>query len=207
MIEKIVLQHLYEKKKCSMKEISLSLQCSVHTVEYWLKKYKIPRRSISEAMYRKHNPKGDPFAFSPPKTTKDYILFGIGIGLYWGEGTKADKYAIRLGNTDPALLAVFLQFLSRFFSIRVSDCRFGIQIFSDTNPKEVLDFWLKELKIHKRQFYKVTVTRSGSIGTYRHKNTRGVVTVYYHNRKLRDALVHLLHHRSMRSIQRELRST
>ncbi len=32
-------------------------------------------------------------------------------------------------------------------------------------------------------------TRSGKIGTYRQKSAHGVVTVYFHNKKLRDILL------------------
>lgn len=132
------------------------------------------------------------------------MLFGIGIGLYWGEGTKANKYSIRLGNTDPELHKIFLKFLVRFFRIRISDFRFGLQLFTDIEPKKALDFWRKELNIHPRQFYKITVTPSGAIGTYRQKSKFGVLTIYYHNRKLRDALVHLLSHRNPAVIRKEL---
>ncbi len=207
MIAKNVLEKLYVRKKHSMKEISIMLNCSVHAVEYWLKKYSMPRRSISEAIYRMHHPKGDPFTLRPPKTKEDYILFGTGIGLYWGEGTKANLSAIRLGNTDPELLKIFLKFLVRFFNIRLSDCRFGLQIFTDINTAEALDFWSKKLRIHKRQFYKVTVTRSGSLGTYRRKSQYGVVTIYYQNKKLRDILVHLVQHRSLSDVQKEFLKT
>lgn len=187
-----------------MKTVSAMLNCSVHKIEYWLKKYDLPRRSISEAIYLKHNPAGDPFSFQPPKTGEDHILFGIGIGLYWGEGTKANKHSVRLGNTDPELLKIFLKFLMRFFKVQRKDFHFGLQLFSDIDPKEALDFWLKELKIDSRQFYKITTTKSGSIGTYRTKSQYGVLTIYYHNRKLRDILVHLLHHQSSDGIRKEL---
>ncbi len=166
--------------------------CSVNKVQYWLTKYAIPRRSIGDAIYQWHNPDGDPFLYDPPRTAADHALFGMGIGLYWGEGTKANLGAVRLGNTDPALLATFLAFLIRFFRIRKEDCRFGLQIFTDIDPDEALDFWIKRLKIHRRQFYKVTITLSGSIGTYRRKSRYGVLTIYYSNKKLRDALVALL---------------
>ncbi len=205
MIKKNLLERLYVKKKLSMKEISEHIGCSVHRVENWLKKYSIARRSISEAAYIKHHPKGDPFRFDPPKTSKDFLLFGIGIGLYWGEGTKANKHSIRLGNTDPELLKVFMKFLARFFSIRSKDFRFCLQLFTDINPADALDFWRKKLRIDRRQFYKITVTPSGSIGTYRKKSQYGVVTIYYHNRKLRDGLVHLLRHQSSRVIGKELK--
>lgn len=191
-LQKADLERLYMKEKKSMKEIAIIMHCSTNKIQYWLNKHQIPRRSISDAIYHWHNPKGDPFIFDPPKSVKDWKLFGIGIGLYWGEGTKADRVTVRLGNTDPALLDVFLRFLIRFFNIKKEDCRFGLQIFTDVDPHNALDFWTKRLKIRKRQFFKVTITPSGSIGTYRKKSQYGVLTIYYNNKKLRDLLIDLL---------------
>ncbi|MSR67202.1 hypothetical protein EXS65_00010 [Candidatus Peribacteria bacterium] len=195
-IDEQLLRRLYIEKEQSMKQIADRCHCSLHKVEYWMNNYGIPRRSISDGVYRRYHPNGDPFVFDPPRTFADWKLFGMGIGLYWGEGTKANKYSVRLGNTDPELLRTFLEFLVRFFRIKKVDCRFGLQVFTDMEPTKVLDFWSKKLKIPKRQFYKLTVTRSGSLGTYRKKSQYGVVTIYYHNRKLRDLLVSFLHHRS-----------
>ena len=58
--------------------------------------------------------------------------------------------------------------------------------------KETLDFWTKTLTIEKSQFYKTVITPYRSLGTYRKKTKYGVLTVYFHNRKLRDVLVGLL---------------
>lgn len=113
----------------------------------------------------------------------------MGLGLYWGEGTKAAKNSIRLGNTDPRLIFRFIEFLVSFFAISKTDLRFGLQIFTDINPRTALDFWVKELKINRKQFYKITVTKSRSLGTYRQKSQFGVLTVYYLNKKARDILV------------------
>ncbi|MFH1162299.1 MAG: hypothetical protein V1696_03440 [Candidatus Jorgensenbacteria bacterium] len=176
----------------SMQEIASALKCSLHKVMYWMEKYKIPRRRLSEAMYVKRNPGGDPFRFMPPRTMEEAKLFGLGLGLYWGEGTKSSLDSIRLGNTNPKLIGKFILFLERFFGIKKNDLRFGLQIFSDTAPKLAMDFWVENLKINQEQFYKVVVTRSGSIGTYRHKNQYGVMTVHYHNKKARALLGSLL---------------
>ncbi len=187
------LQNWYVKNKMSMMDIAILCKCSVHKVQYWMKKYEIPTRSISDAAYTKHNPDGDPFSWTPPKNPDDHILYGLGMGLYWGEGTKSCTSGVRLGNTDPKLLLSFMRFLIRFFRIRREDFRFGLQVFSDINPEDALDYWTKTLKVPKSQFHKkVIVTRSGSLGTYRKKSVYGVVTVLYHNKKLRDALCHRL---------------
>lgn len=192
MISARDLRRMYVREKKSMHAIATQLNCSIHRVQYWLAKHAIPRRTASEAMYRWHNPDGDPFRFKKPRTPRDYILFGIGVGLYWGEGTKANRHAVRLGNSDPYLLSTFLDFLSRFFGIQRTDCRFGLQLFTDCPEEQALDFWTRKLKIRKHQFYKITRTRSGSIGTYRRKNLHGVVTIYYHNHKVRNLLVDFL---------------
>ncbi len=189
MFSKKKLESLYLQKKYSMQHIARLHRCSLRQVQYWMEKHEIPRRSISEGVYLTHNPKGDPFKFQPPVTAADYELFGVGLGLYWGEGTKSSLVGVRLGNSDPSLLRKFVDFLVRFYGIKKTDCRFGLQIFSDIEPKKALDFWTKSLKVRKQQFYPtIVVTRSGSLGTYRKKSVYGVVTVHYYNTKLRELL-------------------
>ena len=192
MIEKEVLEKLYFKDGKSMKDIAKQLGCSQHKVEYWMQKHVLKIRTISDAVYLKNNPNGDPFKFVPPKNAKETELFGLGLGLYWGEGTKADKGAVRLGNSDFMLIEKFIEFLVEIFSIRHSDLKFGLQLFNDVSTVEALDFWRKKLKIDKSQFYKTVITKSRAKGTYRKKSKYGVLTVYYHNRKLRDLLVGML---------------
>lgn len=192
MIQKQVLINLYVDKGKSMQEIADILKCSLHKVAYWKEKHKIPSRSRSDAMYIKHNLDGDPFEFQPPKTLKEAGLFGMGLGLYWGEGTKANLQAVRLGNTDPKLIKVFIDFLEKFFNIRKKDLKFNLQIFTDIHPEEALDFWVKYLRIGRAQVYKPIVTRSGSIGTYKKKSQYGVLTVVYQNVRLRALLGSML---------------
>lgn len=191
-IPREVLAEWYHAKHKSMPEVASVFGCSIHKVAYWMEKYKIPRRKLNDAMYAKHNPGGDPFKFVPPRTAKEAQLFGLGLGLYWGQGTRANLDSIRLGSMNPKLIAAFVLFLQKFFTVDVDDLRFGLQVFSDVSPVRAMDFWIENLKIKRGQFYKVTVTRSGSIGTYRHKNQYGVMTVYYHNKKARALLGSLL---------------
>ena len=175
-----------------MQEIATILKCSLHKVAYWMEKHALKTRSRSDATYLKRNPDGDPFSFRLPRNFEEAKLFGLGIGLYWGEGTKADRNSVRLGNTDQQLIKKFIQFLVTFFSIEKSDMRFYLQIFSDISPGVAMDFWIKKLTIQRSQFSKPVVTKSGSIGTYRKKSEYGVLTVMYHNKKLRDLLVGLV---------------
>jgi hypothetical protein len=157
-----------------------------------MNKYDMKRRSWSEATYVKRNPHGDPFLFRRPRTVEEHKLLSLGLGLYWGEGTKASPSTIRLGNSDPRLVQVFMKFLIKIFGVKRGDLHFGLQIFTDIDPQEALDFWVKMLKVNKAQFQKPVVTISGSIGTYRKKSQYGVVTLHYNNKKARDLLMGML---------------
>lgn len=192
MIEKRELEKLYLEDKTSMMDIAIKLGCSMHKVTYWMDKHGIKRRTISDAIYQKSNPNGDPFSIKPIKTKADAELLGTGLGLYWGEGTKANKYEVRLGNTDPELIKVFIKFLVKLFDVKEDRLRFGLQIFTDINPESALEYWCNQLNVKPSQFYKVHITLSGSIGTYRKKSQFGVLTVHFHNKKLRDIIVGML---------------
>jgi len=180
-----ILINLYVNKKLSCAEIAKSHNCSPQKVDYWLKKFHIPKRSISEAIYARHNPKGDPFSIRYPQTITEGILYGMGFGLYWGEGNKKDKASIRLGNTDPNLVKKFIEFLEKFFLINKKKLKFGLQIFNDMKKKDSLLFWRKKLQVGPEQFQKVIITPSRGEGTYREKSKYGVLTVYFNNKKLK----------------------
>ena len=189
MITKELLEDLYAVQKLSMFEISKKLHCSSNKISYWMKYHKIQRRSISEGVYIKNNPNGDPFVFTLPTTNEEYYLYGLGLGLYWGEGTKANKHSVRLGNTDPDMIIMFISFLEKFFRIRKQDIRFGVQVFSTMDADEVLQFWMSKLKVSKKQFMKVIITPKRGVGSYGRKIEHGVLTVYYKNKKMRDIIV------------------
>jgi hypothetical protein len=144
MISRKALEDLYTIRGDSSFEVAKKLKCSTSQVNYWLKKYKIKKRNISEAIYLLNNPDGDPFVFKKPEKVGQAILFGLGVGLYWGEGTKADKSSLRLGNTDPQLILSFVEFMESAFSVSRKNMRFSLQIFSDMPEKEALDFWIKK---------------------------------------------------------------
>jgi len=188
MLSQQQLNELYVEKKLSMHQIAAKLHCSVNQVAYWMNRYQFKRRTVAEGVYVKWNPGGDPFRISQPRNIKDAFLFGLGVGLYWGEGTKANKHSIRLGNTDPDLIRQFIKFLREIYGIEDKKLRFGLQLFSDMSPEKALRFWCRSLDISRKQFSKVVVTPSRGAGTYVKKIKHGVLTVYYHNRKLRDIL-------------------
>jgi hypothetical protein len=189
---KDILVNLYLRQGKSAQDIADIFKCSLNKIRYWMEKYEIKTRTISEAVYIQKNPNGDPFKLNYPKNLNEGKLFGFGLGLYWGEGTKANKYAVRLGNSDYRLIKKFIEFLEKIFSVKKQDLRFSLQLFNDIDPVEALKFWQKSLGVKINQFYKSTISKSVRKGTYGKKSQFGVLTLYYHNKKLRDLLVNLL---------------
>lgn len=189
MIAENTLKTLYVDKKKSVSQIASLIGCSQNKITYWLQKYNIRRRSISDAVYIRNNPNGDPFSFKKPNTHKEWFLYGLGLGLFWGEGNKVNKNSVRLGNTDVELIRNFLLFLDIIYRIEKKKLRFGLQLFNDIPKEKALLYWTSKLKISRTQFQKIVVTKSVQKGTYGKKNEYGVLTVYFSNTKLRDIIV------------------
>ena len=196
-----ILERFYLSRKKSVPEIANLLNCSEHKVNYWLRKYAIPKRSISEAIYIKNHPHGDPFKVKEPLTNEEFRLYGLGVGLYWGEGHRKSKTSIRLGNTDPKLIRKFMDFLVRICGVKRRDIAFSLLIFSDIEPTLAKNFWIKALRIKPAQIRgKITVIKSGSIGNYRQKSKYGVLILQYHNRKLRDIVMNMIERCAIREL-------
>lgn len=180
------LSLFYEKRKLSVSAIAKHLGCSEHKINYWLAKHNIKKRSISDAIYQFHNPDGDPFMLTLPTNTQEGILYGLGLGLYWGEGSKRGNGGVKLGNTDARLIKKFIEFLEKVFCLRKRDLKFGLQIFYDINPEEAKNYWMRQLKANEDQFYKVIVSKVRGEATYKYKSRYGVLTVYFNNTRLKE---------------------
>lgn len=185
-MNKDVLANLYFEKKLSMTEIAKKLGISAHKVVYWMDKYQLKRRSWSEATYVKYNPYGDPFSLEKNPGVEKQFLKGLGLGQYWGEGTKADKFSVRISNSDPYFIKTFINFLKEIYKIDNSKLKFAIHIFSDIDPKEALKYWSKQLNVSQNKFHKTQVIKLNRKGTYKKRSKYGVLTLIFQNKKLRD---------------------
>ena len=187
-MNKDILEKLYTKDKLSVTEIANKLNCSSNRINYWLFKHGIQKRTISEAIYQKNNPTGDPFEFNMPKSIKQMFLYGLGLGLYWGEGTKRNKHSIRLGNTDPDLIKSFINFLVSIYNIDRNKLKFQLLIYDDLDSNKLIYFWAKYLSIKRNQFSKTTILKRRGEGTYNQKMKYGLLLIIFNNIKLRDLI-------------------
>lgn len=193
MITKSTLQHLYSAKQMSMNEISHFLNCSIHTVVYWMKFYNISRRSRSDAAYIKANPNGNPFMIKKNLTQTEIFLFGLGIGIYWGEGTKVAPHSVRVANSDPAILRTFIRFLKIICQIKPDRLHFSIVAFQNSDISIVKDYWSKQLEIPDTSFGTIVRIPPQGRGTYKKKSVHGVCTVTFSNIKLKKWVMDQIH--------------
>lgn len=181
----------YEAGK-SMWEISQELHCSVHKIAYWMNKHKIIRRSQSDATYVKRNPLGNPFLVKNNLSPEEKFLFGLGLGIYWGEGEKVSRSAIRVANTNPTLLRTFILFLQVICQIQIQKLSYSIVCFNDSNPTTAKNYWAKELGILPDKFGKIVQIAPQGKGSYKRKSLYGVCTVTFSNIKLKEWLLNEL---------------
>lgn len=178
------LIQLYNSGK-SMKEMADILGCSVHKISYWMSKHGHNRRTRSEATYIKLNPTGDPFKIKLDLSMDEAILYGVGIGIYWGEGDKNSPTAVRVTNTDPYLLRTFIQFLLVVCQLERRKLLYSIVCFNDSNVEEVRRYWQQELEIIPDKFGKIVQIPQQGKGTYKRKSKFGVCSVTVSNPKLK----------------------
>lgn len=187
-IEEEKLRELYQDG-LSMQKISEKLNCSLHKVAYWMSKYGLSRRTRSEATYLSFNPNGDPFSIREIKTIDDALLMGLGLGIYFGEGTKVAPHQVRVANTDPVILTLFIKFLIDICGLRKDKISYSIVCFNDSNVEDVVNYWSSIFSIPKEKFGKIVQIPPQGKGTYKRKSQYGVCTVNVNNVKLKQWLL------------------
>jgi hypothetical protein len=87
----------------------------------------------------------------------DYIG---GCMLFWAEGDKARNH-VGMANSDPELLACFVQFLRRHFAVENDKMRIACNLFADHAERIVAieDFWLQTLDLTRANLRKSMVNK------------------------------------------------
>jgi hypothetical protein len=99
--------------------------------------------------------------------------------LYLGEGGKSGRSSLMLGNSDPAIIRLFLALLRQNYSIDEGKFRCTVQCRADQDIPELEKFWSKITDIPPRNFYKARVD-SRTIGKKSKKPSyKGVCRIDY----------------------------
>jgi len=184
------LRDLYLIDKKSVADIAKIFKCSERGINYWFQKYNIPKRTISEAVYIKCNPDGDPFHLKSELSGEEKELKSLGLGLYWGEGDKSpNNTSVRLSNTDLFLLKKFREFLRKIYNVKEEKIKYGLILFNDVRENIAVNYWKKHLGIKRKQLGKVTIVPPQGKGTYKRKSKYGVLIIIFSNKKLKEQIL------------------
>ena len=77
--------------------------------------------------------------------------------LYLGEGSKTQRGALMFGNSDPAIIALFVKLLRRCYDVDEKKFRCTLQCRADQDIIGLQEFWSKVTKIPQQQFYKAQI--------------------------------------------------
>lgn len=97
---------------------------------------------------------------------KYHPLFIAGVMAYWGEGDKVSRFGVRIANTDPAMIRLFVTFLRDVCQIKADKIYAGILVYPDLDEKLCRKFWIEKTGLRESNFIKSTVIQG------RHKTRR-----------------------------------
>ncbi len=99
------------------------------------------------------------FACSLPHFSKN-SLFWLGLGLYWAEGAKTERWRAVFYNSDPSINQAMMRFFREICCI--SDDEISIQLLLHTNieEKEARLYWSNILDMPITSFYKASYVTS-----------------------------------------------
>lgn len=116
-------------------------------------------------------------------------LFLAGLFLYWGEGSKTERYTTAMSNTDPDILKYFLLWLE-LMKIPKNKISIDLQIYADMNKNTEINFWSNTLCLPKTAIRSVRVKKSNLSGlTYKKGFNHGTCHVKVYNRDLKDYIL------------------
>ena len=93
-------------------------------------------------------------------------LFIAGVMIYWGEGDRNLKTPVRVSNTDPEMLRIFVKFLRQICNIPVGKIKGYIVIYPDLDETTCKKYWSAKIGIEPHLFFKTQVIQG------RHKTKR-----------------------------------
>lgn len=99
------------------------------------------------------------------KYLKYHPLFIAALMVYWGEGDKG-RNILRVTNTDPMLLKVFIKFLKEICGVKEIDIKAHLLIYPDLDEKVCMNYWVEQLGHPLGNFNKTVVIQG------RHKTHR-----------------------------------
>lgn len=84
----------------------------------------------------------------------------IGLGLYLGEGSKAQRGAAKISSCDPAIIKIMMRYFKEICCVDDARFRAHIHTYSHLNAKKAETYWSEVSGIPRKQFYKTYIKPS-----------------------------------------------
>lgn len=166
------------KEGWSYKDIIAKIGASKSSLSYWLQEVPyipndVVRKRISEGPAKsnqvRNEKKRQQLAIIQKNANKQLgkiskrDLFMLGIGLYIGEGTKANE-ATQFVNSDPNVVKLAMKWFRDIIELDDDHFAVTLHIYPDTVPEDAIRYWSSITGIQKSQFrkYQVDVRRNKS---------------------------------------------
>ena len=115
--------------------------------------------------------------------------------LYQAEGTKSGRSWLTFGNSDPAMIRLFLRLLSHCYVIDKSRFRCTVQCRADQNIEYLESFWSRTTRIPPAQFYKTRIDPRSVGKPSKNHDYKGVCRIDYFSadvfNDLRSAIINI----------------
>lgn len=118
-------------------------------------------------------------------------LFIAGIMIYWGDGDKNPKNPVRISNTDPHLLNIFVKFLKNTCALPEDKVKAHMILHPDLDELTCKRYWSSLIGINQTFFYKTQVIQG------RHKTRKlayGICSVEVSSRQLKEKILVWIKH-------------
>ena len=176
------------KKGFSYSEISLKLDVSKSTVSLWLRDIELTSKQkdliaskhraaslVSGMVNRKiweDRRKELKELYDPPLHEPEFVL---GLGLYWGEGSKYNSSDVRFSNADSEMILKFIGWIEKYF--KGSKFRVRVQHHYPNKDLEIKNWWADTLSLPKNKFDKSSFVISKASKGKRNTLLHGTATI------------------------------
>jgi hypothetical protein len=117
--------------------------------------------------------------------------YAIGCMLHWAEGDKC-RNSVRMSNSDPELLTLFVRFLRRHFGVRPEQFRVHCNLFADhlERQHEIEQFWLERLGLPQSSLRKSVINNYSKHSQKKRQNKLpyGTCKLYLHSTRIQHTI-------------------
>ncbi len=109
----------------------------------------------------------------------------LGLGLYWGEGSKTTRGTIELSNTDPRIIQIHVLFLTQVCGFPKNRLRGHVGVHAHLSSHAAEKYWARISGIPVSQFYRTSIQKSRAGNGERDALPYGTFSVSVHNTEMR----------------------